>query len=104
MFYDHIAAKALQLANKTVDLNARNSGTVMRNQIEALKVALQTQTDKQKFLTQAGLYESGFRQGNDNKHTEDANNTRDMLTAILSGDTYEVVEEDETLEDGVEVL
>jgi hypothetical protein len=103
MFYDHVGAKALQLANKQ-PTDARNSGTIMRNQIEALKVALQSQTDKQKFLHLAGLYETGLRSGDDNKHATDASNVRDMLTGILSGDTYEVVAEEEDLDDGVEVF
>jgi hypothetical protein len=103
MFYDHVAAKALQMANKTTEGN--NKPVSMRSQIEALRVALQSQSDKQKFLALAGAYETGLRSGDGtNKHTNDASDTRDMLDAVLSGDVYEVVEEEENIEDGVEIL
>lgn len=99
MFYDHVAAKALQFANKAGDKQLRSA-------IEGLKVALQAQSDKQKFLALAGAYETGLRSGTgDNKHTNDANDVRDMLTAVMSGNgTYEVVEEEDELKDGIEVL
>jgi hypothetical protein len=106
MFYDHVAAKALQMANKTSEGTGTNKKAVsMRSQIEALKVALQAQSDKQKFLAIAGAYEQGLRSGDaSNKHTNDANDTRDMFNAVLSGDVYEVVEEEDNLEDGIEIL
>lgn len=99
-FYDHIAAKALQMANKTI-----SKDTSLRSQIEALKVALQAQSDKQKFLAIAGAYETGLRNGTGtNKHTDDAISARSMLSAVLSGGTYEAVLDDDELDDGIEVL
>jgi hypothetical protein len=98
MFYDHIGAKALQMTSK-------GGNNALRTQVEALKVALQAQSDKQKFLTLAGAYETGLRSGlADDRHINDANTTRDMLTGVLSGGTYEVVQEDDELEDGIEIL
>jgi hypothetical protein len=102
MFYDHIAAKSLMLADKKME---GNKAVSMRSQIEALRVALQAQSDKQKFLATAGAYEVGLRSGvSDNKHINDANDTRDMFNAVLSGNVYEVVEEDDEVDDGVEIL
>lgn len=99
MFYDHIAAKALQMANKT------GKDSSMRSQIEALRVALQSQSDKQKFLALAGAYETGLRNGTgDNKHVDDAVAARDMLSAVLTGGTYEAVLDDDETDDGVELL
>jgi hypothetical protein len=91
------------MANKMTE--ASGKAVSMRSQIEALRVALQSQSDKQKFLALAGAYETGLRSGDGtNKHTNDASDTRDMLDAVLSGDVYEVVEEEENIEDGVEIL
>lgn len=98
MFYDHIASKALQLANK-------GGEKALRTQVEALKVALQAQSDKQKFLALAGAYEQGLRTGDaSDKHVSDANETRDMLDAVLTGGTYEVIEEEDYVDDGIEIL
>lgn len=97
MFYDHIAAKALQLSTKGGDKQ-------LRTQVEALKVALQAQTDKQKFLHNAGMYDNGFRNGNTNTHVDSANAIRDMVTSVLSGDSYEAVPDEEEIDDGVSVL
>lgn len=103
MFYDHVAAKALQLSNK--QLEGKNSVAGMRNQIEALKVALQAQTDKQKFLALAGAYQNGIRNGEaSDRHVEDAANLRDMLSGVLQGGVYEAVPEEDNLEDGIEIL
>lgn len=99
MFYDHIGAKALQLAAKSGDKIG------IRSNIEALKVALQAQSDKQKFLALAGAYESGLRSGDgNNRHVNDASDVRSLLTGVLSGDAYEVVSDDDELDDGIEVL
>lgn len=97
MFYDHIAAKSLQLS-------AKGGEKQLRNQVEALKVALQAQTDKQKFLQLAGVYENGFRSNSGNIHVNGANDVRDMVTAVLSGHAVEVVEEVDETDDGVELF
>lgn len=103
MFYDHVAAKALQLSNKQLDGKAGVAG--MRNQIEALKVALQAQTDKQKFLALAGAYQNGVKNGEaSDRHVDGAANLRDMLSGVLEGGVYQAVPEEETLEDGIEIL
>lgn len=101
MFYDNVAAKAFQLIAKC----EKGDKPQLRTAVESLKVALQAQSDKQKFLALAGAYENGLRSGNaDDRHTDDANEVRDMLTGVLSGGTYEVIEEEDDLDDGIEVL
>lgn len=97
MFYDHIAAKALQLSTKGGEKQ-------LRNQIEALKIALQAQTDKQKFLHNAGLYESGFRNTGVNAHTDSANDIRDMVAGVLSGHVMEAEPDEDEIDDGVSIL
>lgn len=101
MFYDHIMAKALQVVNKNDPQDKQ-----LRNKVEALKVALQAQTDKQKFLMNAGYWSSGLgSNGVVDKHTEGANDLRDIMDAVLTGDSYEVVEKDDIdLDDGIDLI
>lgn len=90
MFYDHLMAKALQVVNKNDPTDKH-----LRNKVEALKVALQAQTDKQKFLVMAGYWNNGLNQsGVVDVHTEGANDLRDIMDAVLTGDTYEIVDSD----------
>lgn len=101
MFYDHVMAKALQIVNKQ-DKDDKQ----LRNKVEALKVALQAQTDKQKFLMGAGYWSSGLgNTGISDPHTDGANDLRDIMNAVLTGDSYEVVIDDDVeLDDGIELM
>lgn len=100
MFYDHVMAKALQVVNKS-DPNDKQ----LRNKVEALKVALQAQTDKQKFLVMSGYWSSGLKEGAAmDPHTEGANDLRDIMDAVLTGDHYEVVDDDVGKDDGIELI
>lgn len=100
MFYDHIMAKALQVVNKA-DPNDKQ----LRNKMEALKIALAAQTDKQKFLVMSGYWNNGLGAGGvADPHTEGANDLRDIMDAVLSGDTYEVVDTDTDMDDGIELI
>lgn len=101
MFYDHVMAKALQIVNKNDPTDKQ-----LRNKVEALKVALQAQTDKQKFLMGTGYWNSGLgNSGVTDPHTDGANDLRDIMDAVLTGGTYEVVtDEDSDLDDGIELM
>lgn len=101
MFYDHIMARALQIVNKNDPHDKQ-----LRNKVEALKVALQAQTDKQKFLVISGYWNNGLNQtGLVDTHTEGANDLRDIMDAVLTGDTYEVVSKgDKGFEDEIELM
>lgn len=101
MFYDHVMAKALQIVNKKDDNDKQ-----LRNKVEALKVALQAQTDKQKFLMGAGYWENGLGASSAvDPHTDGANTLRDIMDAVLTGDNYEVVlDEDNDIDDGIELM
>jgi hypothetical protein len=105
MFYDHIAAKALQIANKPIKAGDKNGGS-LRTAVESLKVALQAQSDKQKFLALAGAYETGLRSGTGtNRHADDASDIRDMLSGVLTGDgAYEAVVDQDEFDDNIEIL
>lgn len=96
MFYDHIMAKSLQLINKT------QGDKHLRTQVEALKVALQAQTDKQKFLVMSGFWNNPLDQGmtNYDSHISGANEMREMLSGIVTGNEVEVfLDEDEVPDD-----
>lgn len=100
MFYDHVMAKALQVVNKP---DAQDKQ--LRNKVEALKVALQAQTDKQKFLVMSGYWSNGLNQaGAVDPHTSGANDLRDIMDAVLTGDTYEVIDTGEDNDDGIELM
>lgn len=101
MFYDHVMAKALQIVNKP---DAQDKQ--LRNKVEALKVALQAQTDKQKFLMGTGYWEGGLKNdGAVDPHSEGANDLRDIMEAVLTGDSYEVVADDDSeIDDGIELI
>jgi hypothetical protein len=100
MFYDHIQAKALQLVGQAGDTKS------LRTQVEALKVALQAETDKQKFLVMAGFWNTPLDQGlqNYDSHIGGADEMRQILTGIVSGDEVEVFQDDEDESDGIDLL
>lgn len=101
MFYDHIMAKALQIVNKE---DAQDK--LLRHKVEALKVALQAQTDKQKFFMMSGFWNNPLNSGQmtEDKHINGANEIRDIMDAVLSGETFEVVSSDTEIDDGIELL
>jgi hypothetical protein len=101
MFYDHIAAKALQIINKE---DAQDK--LLRHKVEALKVALQAQTDKQKFLAMSGFWSNPLNnaQGIEDKHINGANDIRDIMDAVLTGTSYEIVTDEDNIDDGIELL
>jgi hypothetical protein len=99
MFYDAIQAKALQMAN------TGNPTDQLRSKIEALKVALQAQTDKQKFLQMSGFWNEPLNTGDaSDTHTDGANDIRDMISGVMSGNEYEIVDENEEEQIEVDLL
>lgn len=101
MFYDHIMAKSLQIVGRADPLDK-----LLRHKVEALKVALQAQTDKQKFLMISHYWDNGLNNAKDitDKHVEGANDIRNIMDAVLTGDTYEVVTDEDEHEDDIEIL
>ncbi len=93
-------AKSLQLINKT------QGDKHLRTQVEALKVALQAQTDKQKFLVMSGFWNNPLDQGmaNYDSHISGASDMRDMLSGIVSGNEVEIFLDDEEDVDDIGLL
>jgi hypothetical protein len=101
LLYDHIQAKGLQVL-------ARCQGDKsLRTQVEALKVVMQAETDRQKFLTMAGFWNIPLSQGMQNfdSHIEGANEMREILNAVISGDEVDIILDDEQeAGDGINLL
>jgi hypothetical protein len=101
MFYDAIQAKFLQMAQ----VDQHTPDRMLRSKIEALKGALQAQSDKQKFLKDTGFWDEGLRNGQDSgAHADHANDLRDMATVIISGDNFEYDGVEDETKDGLELL
>lgn len=101
MFYDAIQAKALQMAAT----DPLNPNAHLRSKIEALKVALQAQTDKQKFLQVSGFWNEPLNSGDaKDTHVDNANDVRDMISGIMTGQDYEIVDQDEEEQIEVDLL
>lgn len=101
MFYDAIQAKFLQMAQT----NPADPDKNLRSKIEALKGALQAQSDKQKFLKDTGFWNEGLNNGQDlGQHVDQANDLREMAQVIMSGYEFEADTNNEEVQDGVSLL
>jgi hypothetical protein len=105
MFYDSIQAKFLQMSQGDSTQGPGAQVNSLRSRIEALKGALQAQSDKNKFLKDVGFFREPLNTSEEaDVRSDDANTLRDMAQLIISGEDFEIDNSDDDTDDDVELL
>lgn len=102
MFYDEVTATFMQMAAPPTNANdtQRNQMVGLRTRVEALRGALQAQSDKQRLLKEAGFYSTPFKDSAPkDERAQEANDLKDVMEIVIQGGEFIIEPKQDVVEE-----